>query len=138
MTVFAFLVKTPFYDDIIGGRFQGGLYNGYVGFSEHLPSSYQSGGNGDLDELIDVHGGITFDSFVDFSKPWKSERIPIPESETTIPTEGLYRVIGFDTLHLNDDDYWDFEKVVNETEYLLEQIILLLIKYRIKKLQGYE
>lgn len=134
MNVFAFLVKTPFYDDIINGVYSGGLYNGYVGFSGYLPESYQSGYHGYLDDLIDVHGGITFDRILDFSVPWASERIPILDYE--IPTEGSYRVIGFDTLHINDDQYeWDFEKVENETEYLLNQVEKLIILNEIRKLQ---
>jgi hypothetical protein len=110
--IFAFLVKTPLYDKILSGEFSGGLYNGYVGFSgTPLPGSYQSGGNGKLDSLIDVHGGITFDSVCDMSKLWRGEIIPITEC----PSEGIYRVVGFDTLHCDDDMFmWNFERTKNE------------------------
>lgn len=117
-------------------EFEGGLYNGYVGFSgTPLPGSYQSGGNGKLDSLIDVHGGITFDSVCDMSKPWRSKRIPITE----YPSEGIYRVVGFDTLHCNDDMYtWDFESTKIETLSLLKQIATLLVRNEILRIQKYE
>ncbi len=38
--IFAFLVKTPLYDMIQAREIEGGLYNGYVGFSGTLPESY--------------------------------------------------------------------------------------------------
>ena len=131
--IFAFLVKTPLYDKILSGEFSGGLYNGYVGFSgTPLPGSYQSGGNGKLDSLIDVHGGITFDSVCDMSVPWRSERIPITEC----PNEGIYRVVGFDTLHCDDDMFmWNFERTKIETLSLLEQIATLIAKNEILRIQ---
>lgn len=113
-------------------EFEGGLYNGYVGFSGTLPESYQSGGNGELDDLINVHGGITFDSVCDMSRSWGSERVPITEC----PSEGMYRVVGFDTLHYNDDMYtWNFENTKIETLYLLEQIATLIAKNEILRIQ---
>lgn len=134
MVVFAFLAKTPLYDMIQSGEFEGGLYNGYVGFSDNtLPKSFQGGGDGELDALINVHGGITFDRECDMSKPWKAERIPITEC----PSEGIYRIVGFDTLHWKDDKYtWGFEQTKAETLGLLEQITTLLIKDEILKMQG--
>lgn len=115
-------------------EFEGGLYNGYVGFSGTLPESCQSesGGNGELDDLINIHGGITFDSVCDISVPWRSERIPITEC----PSEGIYRVVGFDTLHYNDDMYtWNFESTKIETLSLLEQIATLIAKNEILRIQ---
>lgn len=132
--IFAFLVQTPLYNMIQSGEFEGGLYNGYVGFSGTLPESYQSGsgGNGELDDLINVHGGITFDSVCDMSVPWRSERIPI----TKCPNDGTYRVIGFDTLHCNDDMYtWNFESTKIETLSLLGQIATLLARNEILRIQ---
>lgn len=130
--IFAFLVKTPLYDKILSGEFSGGLYNGYVGFSGILPESYQSGGNGELDDLINVHGGITFDSMCDMSVPCRSERIPITEC----PSEGIYRVVGFDTLHLDDDMFmWNLENTETETLSLLEQITTLIAKNEILRIQ---
>jgi hypothetical protein len=130
--IFAFLVQTPLYDMIQAREFEGGLYNGYVGFSGTLPESYQSGGNGELDDLIDVHGGITFDSVCDMSVPWGSERIPITEC----PSEGIYRVVGFDTLHCDDDMFmWNFENTKIETLSLLEQIATLIAKNEILRIQ---
>jgi hypothetical protein len=130
--IFAFLVQTPLYDMIQSGEFEGGLYNGYIGFSGTLPESYQSGGNGELDDLINVHGGITFDSVCDMSRSWGSERIPITEC----PSEGMYRVVGFDTLHCDDDIYtWNFESTKIETLSLLEQIATLIAKNEILRIQ---
>ena len=130
--IFAFLVKTSLYDKILSGEFSRGLYNGYVGFSGTLPESYQSGGNGELDDLINVHGGITFDSMCDMSVPWRSERIPITEC----PSEGIYRVVGFDTLHLDDDMFmWNLENTKTETLSLLEQITTLIAKNEILRIQ---
>lgn len=111
---------------------EGGLYNGYVGFSSTLPESYQSGGNGELDDLINVHGGITFDSVCDMSRPWGSERIPITEC----PSKGIYRVVGFDTLHCDDDMFmWNFENTKTETLSLLEQITTLIARNEILRIQ---
>lgn len=111
---------------IQSGEFEGGLYNGYVGFSGTLPESYE------LDNLISVHGGITFDSVCDMSMPWRSERIPI----TKCPNDGTYRVVGFDTLHYNDDMYtWNFESTKIETLSLLEQIATLIAKNEILRIQ---
>ncbi len=134
--IFAFLLKTPFYDDIMKGRYSGGLYNGYVGFSGYLPSSYQSGGSGELDDLINVHGGITFDRYVDLSVSWVSGKIPVADSK--IPEKGIYRIVGFDTLHYNDTkDIWNLETVKLETKNLMIQIAEILAGNELKKLQGY-
>ena len=79
-----------------------------------------------LDNMVNVHGGITFDT------PMISiEDCPIIPL-TSIPdpkTLERYRVIGFDTLHYGDSkDKWPIESVKAETFRLKEQIEKLLEK----------
>ena len=140
MTVAAFLLRSPLFEMISEGITTGGLYNGYVAFSGYLPDSYMKhvNGRGELDNLINIHGGITFDQVIDFSKDcWASDSISVLNTE--VPKEGTYRVIGFDTLHCDDTmEYWTIERTKSETLYLLEQVEKLLIMFQIKKLQGYE
>lgn len=106
----------------------GGEYNGYVAFNEKLSPSSMSGASWDddksLDYLVSVHGGITFDKTWDKMKD--ASIIPL----TSIPApEELknYRVIGFDTLHYDDNrEKWPIEKVKEETLNLMHQIEKLI------------
>ena len=125
--VIAFLIHSPWYK---AKRTKGenGNYNGYVAFKEELPLSIQGGGNWDkesLDDLINVHGGITLDR----ESLWKEAAI-IPL--TAIPEDiHEYRVIGFDTGHLDDTaEYWTFERTKKETLNLKEQIEKLISSYK--------
>ena len=139
MTVAAFLLRSPLFEMISKRMITGGLYNGYVAFSGYLPDSYMKhmNGRGELDNLINIHGGITFDQVVDFSKGFSASGISVLNTE--VPKEGTYRVIGFDTLHCDDTmEYWTIERTKSETLHLLEQVEKLLIMFQIKKLQGYE
>ena len=99
-----------------------GHYNGYVGFSGKLPNSWQGSKSQDnmLDDMVEVHGGITFDS--SFSE--KACIIPLTE----IPVDFLkYRIIGFDCAHLGDTaEEWTFERTKEETLNLYKKINKLL------------
>lgn len=121
MTI-AFLQRNPLYNSIVEGKYEGGLYNGYVATDKYIPLSYQGGADwtddSALDNVVDVHGGITYDStYGEFR-----EIIPL----TSIPdleTLKNMRVIGFDTLHFDDTrERWPLEAVKAETLRLLEQI----------------
>lgn len=128
--VIAFLRWNPFHhklrekwgdDPTIGGE-----YNGYVAFSEELPPSWQGSFSFDrddvLDRIINVHGGITYDSKVDITYPMiPLTAMPSPEELKT------FRCIGFDTLHSGDTrDMWTLEKVKEETLSLMQQIEKLI------------
>ena len=128
--IIAFLRWNPFYhklrekwgdDPSVGGE-----YNGYVAFDAELPLSFMSGASWEdsksLDCLIDVHGGITYDSEMDITYPMiPLTAIPSPEELKT------FRCIGFDTLHSGDTrDKWPLEKVKEETLSLMQQIEKLI------------
>lgn len=106
----------------------GGEYNGYVAFDAELPPSSMSGASWEDDRslayLVDVHGGITYDSEMDTDYPM----IPL----TDLPTPEIlrtFRCIGFDTLHYGDTrDKWPMERVKEETLDLMHQIEKLIEK----------
>lgn len=125
MEAFAFLMKSPLVD-----KNEYGEYNGYVGIiNDILPDSFMSSGdfeNCELDALIDVHGGISFDNKKEKGYGyWK--KIPIIPL-TAIPDKWYqYRVIGFDCAHFRDTkEVWTFEATKKETEYMMEQVLKLL------------
>ncbi len=122
--VFAFMMKSPLFikygENIKKIGLEGGHYNGYVWFSADLPDSWQSLASFDredvLDNMVDVHGGITFDShFLE-----KTSIIPLTE----IPVDFYkYRTIGFDCVHAYDtEEEWTFEATRVETLNLYNQI----------------
>ena len=129
---FAFLVKNPFYEkygvEMKEHGINGGLYNGYVGFNEILPLSYQGGASSDfkdnkgkvLDDYIHVHGGITFDS------KFNEMRSIVPLTE--IPQNWYcYRIIGFDCLHFADtEENCPIDYIKDQTLKLKEQIDKLI------------
>lgn len=128
---FAFLLKTPLYDKIMEGTCEGGLYNGYVAFSDILPydntfywlDHLEDGQPDPIDRYLDVHGGITFDSIQNSNAMYM---IPLTEIPHPDNFKGL-RVIGFDTLHFDDTkEEWDFENVKKETLKLYNQVLELL------------
>ena len=125
--VIAFLMKSPFF-----GEKNSGDYNGYVAFKNTKKIPLSKRGLWDrnisdenrkfLDDLIDIHGGITLDD------PGLTEKaciIPL----TVIPKNfKSYRVIGFDTAHLGDDqENCSFEWTKKQTMSLKRQIEKLLI-----------
>lgn len=125
MEVFAFLRKLP-----LAGTTDCGEYNGYVGIiNDILPDSFMSSRDFDeieLDDLIDVHGGITFDNKNRRNEIiWDKEPI-IPL--TAIPDKWYqYRIIGFDCAHFGDNkELWGFEVTKAETKHMMEQILKLI------------
>lgn len=125
--VVAFLMRSPWYKEK-RTKGENGNYNGYVAFEEELPLSYQAkgtwfGNDEVLDDLVNVHDGITFDR----KSLWKEAAI-IPL--TAIPEDiHEYRVIGFDTAHFGDTaEYWTFERTKEETLNLKKQIEDLIAK----------
>ena len=129
--VVAFLMKSPFYKER-GVNMQCGNYNGYVAFKEELPLSYQGEWNYNteteehLDDIVDVHGGITYD-IKGFGEA--TPIIPITE----IPEDFCsYRVIGFDCAHSGDtSEIWSFEATKKETLNLKKQIETLIKNIKI-------
>lgn len=128
---FAFLLRTPLYDRIMEGKYEGGLFNGYVAFSDILPyedifswpDNLEDGLPDTIDTHLDVHGGITFDGIQNSDAMYM---IPLTEIPHPDNFKGL-RVIGFDTLHLDDTkEKWDFEAVKKETLRLYDQVLKLL------------
>jgi len=122
--VFAFMMECPLFKKYDGRLkemgLDGGHYNGYVAFNADLPDSWMGLASFDredvLDNMVDVHGGITFDShFLE-----KTSIIPLTE----IPIDWYkYRTIGFDCAHAYDtEEEWTFEATKNETLSLYEQI----------------
>lgn len=131
--VIAFLMMNPFHHRLnpnLDPLLDGGEYNGYVAFDAKLPLSWQGGAPFEdktvLDNMIDVHGGITLDRSME---NWTHEAI-IPL--TAIPEPEQFknlRVIGFDTLHYDDTkDKWPFDAIKAETLKLKEQIEHLISK----------
>lgn len=123
--VVAFLMHNPCYKRHEG---ESGNYNGYVAFKEELPLSMRGDGDWNkelLDDLVNVHGGITLDR----KSLWKEAAI-IPL--TAVPEDiHEYRVIGFDTGHVNDTaEYWTFERTKEETLNLKEQIEELIKSHK--------
>lgn len=125
MEVFAFLMKSP-----LAGTTECGEYNGYVGIiNDILPDSFMSSKDFDkieLDNLINVHGGITFDNKNRrYDDSWNTLAI-IPL--TAIPDKlWQYRIIGFDCAHCDDtSEIWTFEATKKETESMMEQVLKLL------------
>ena len=129
--VIAFLMMNPFHHKLYKGNYDGGgEYNGYVAFDGNLPLSYQGGKSWDdddaLDNMVDVHGGITFDSpMSDLADCAIVPITSIPDPETL----KKFRCIGFDTLHCGDTkEKWPEDAVKAETIRLMEQIEKLLEK----------
>lgn len=123
--VIAFLKWNPAHHRINDNPLNiGGEYNGYVAFDAELPISYQGSMNWQednvLDNLVTVHGGITFDR--PMSDLMEEPIIPI----TAIPEPKVlktFRVVGFDTLHYGDTkNNWTFEATKQETLELMKQI----------------
>lgn len=112
-----------------------GEYNGYVGWTPDegsLPVSWQ-GNHGDvkegvdtLDDMVDVHGGITFDEVA--SSNFEKE-FPVEVALTDMPDslEGC-RIIGFDVCHFDDGPHHDEKWCKKETKSFYYQIVELLRK----------
>ena len=129
--VIAFLMMNPFHHKYRSGiptEDMGGEYNGYVAFNGKLPLSFQGGADWEedntLDNMVSVHGGITFDSpMSDLSDCAIIPLTSIPDTETL----KKFRCIGFDTLHYGDTkERWTIDAVKEETLDLMSQIEKLL------------
>jgi hypothetical protein len=124
MKTFAFLGINNLYDEYKRAGIAGiscGRYNGYVGIIEGagVPLSRQGGCEDyetSLDNLVSVHGGITFDGKFD-----KGEEI-IPLTET--PADWWkYRIVGFDCANFGDtEDNCPFEFAKQEALNLQRQM----------------
>lgn len=124
--VIAFLKMNLFHHAFREGmtHVEGGEYNGYVAFDKELPESWQGARDFDLDntldDLVSVHGGITYDEPM---SEFENEPI-IPLTEIPSPKAlKTFRCIGFDTLHAGDTaEKWPIDAVKAETLRLKEQI----------------
>lgn len=124
MKTFTFLRESPLCDEYRKMGILGmscGRYNGYVGIIDDagVPLSRQGGCEDyetSLDNLVSVHGGITFDGKFD-----KGEEI-IPLTET--PADWWkYRIVGFDCASFGDtEENCPFEFVKQEALSLQRQI----------------
>lgn len=85
-----------------------------------------------LDDLVRVHGGITYDSGIDVDSPLiPLTALPSPDVLKTL------RCIGFNTLHCDGTrDNWPIERVKEETLSLMQQIEEL-IKKKTTAMQGH-
>ena len=125
MEVFAFLRKSH-----LVGTIDCGEYNGYVGIiNDTLPDTFMSSSDFDkaeLDNLIDVHGGITFDNKNKRGDDYWNTLAIIPL--TAIPDKWYqYRIIGFDCAHFGDTkEMWTFEAIKAETESMMKQVLKLI------------
>ena len=119
--IFAFLNRPGVYSE--HSFIECGEYNGYVGWTPdegELPE-------GDLDDLINIHGGITYNCTVDdeYMKKFFPKRIltGLPRS-----FDGC-RIIGFDTCHYDDTrENWNSDRCTRETLSLYRQVKFLLSK----------
>lgn len=122
--VFAFLLETPEID------VPKGTHNGYVGWTSdegELPKP--------LDDLVMVHGGITFDEeFEDYESLALEQYGDKLVKLTSLPSSlDKCRIIGFDTLHYDDGPMLDEIWCREETLDLLSQVESLLIEYNNKE-----
>lgn len=131
--VFAFMKRPPIFGEELCPC---GVYNGYVGWTPdegELPASWQGlhghveEGSALLDNMVDVHGGITFD--VPCAEKDFNEKFPAEVSLTEMPEsfEGC-RIIGFDVCHCDDGPHHDELWCRNETMFLYRQIKEILNK----------
>ena len=92
------------------GVFGHGWGNGYVVIPPEHP--FYSIDYDQLNDLVSVHGGLTFSEYGKALKKWPGYR---PEHEQSW-------VIGFDTCHYEDDIYrWPKSAVEDEVKKLAEQ-----------------
>ena len=138
METFAFLQPIPEHIIKLKKGMNPAKYNGYVAFKGNLPLSWQGAFSqkkavlyneeDSLDEMVDVHGGITFDMDKEASGEYLKNKPIIPLTEIPYPIEG-YRIIGFDCQHCYDDnDNCNYEYIKTQTLSLLEQIKKLSAK----------
>lgn len=133
----AFIRETSFLDvsfDLSGYEFGHGTHNGYVAVPPE--NRYHGRSWEDMDEEINVHGGITFSEPVTYPdkmndreirEEYIGKRNAILEKAEFI-TENTeigddWWIFGFDTAHWGDNKYdWDRQAVIDETLSLMEQL----------------
>ena len=113
-----------------------GEYNGYVAVPP--TNKYHGKSYLDIDEIISVHGGLTFSEPASYEKivfspnhevlfKCTGKRNPVL-TDAEIFTENKeigddWWIFGFDTFHSGDTpEEWDRAAVIAETERLLEQL----------------
>lgn len=102
---------------------QCGEANGYVAISPEHPLYYLE--EYKTDEVLDVHGGITWDNKFNINH-FKDIEFITP-NVNSIPED--WRVFGFDTMHIDDNpNNWNKEKVIKETLDLQQQLEELCIQ----------
>ena len=126
----AFIRKTSFLDV----KFEHGTHNGYVAVPPE--NRYHGRSREDMEEEINVHGGITFSEPVTYPDKMNDRKIreeyigkrnAILEKAEFI-TENTeigddWWIFGFDTIHRGDNkDNWDKQAVIKETLSLMEQL----------------
>lgn len=91
----------------------GGWGNGYV----LIPKAHKLAGKDykDINELVDIHGGLTFGKYVDEK---------MIESWRVLSDEDLgYYMVGFDTAHYDDTlSEWSEDAVQAEADHLKKQL----------------
>lgn len=133
----AFIRDTSFLDvnfDLSGYVFEHGTHNGYVAVPPE--NRYHGRSWKDMEEEINVHGGITFSEPVTYPdkmngreirEEYIGKRNAILEKAEFI-TENTeigddWWIFGFDTAHWGDNKYdWDRQAVIDETLSLMEQL----------------
>lgn len=95
-----------------------GYANGYVA----IPPEHKLYGKDyyTVDELVDVHGGLTYGKPVTDCKNWKDIEPIGFESINEIPDD--YFVFGFDTMHFQDGPHLNKKWCIYETLSLMEQL----------------
>ena len=95
-----------------------GYANGYVAIPpEHKlhEKDYYT-----VDNLVDVHGGLTYGEPITDCKKWEDIEPINFKSMDEIPDD--YKVYGFDTMHFQDGPHLNKKWCVYETLSLMEQL----------------
>lgn len=133
----AFIRETSFLDanmDLSGYVFEHGTHNGYVAVPPE--NRYHGRSWEDMEEEINVHGGITFSEPVTYPDKMNDREIReeyigkrnaiLGKAEFITENTEIgddWWIFGFDTAHWGDDKYnWDRKAVIDETLSLMEQL----------------
>lgn len=137
-------IKPNYNKDSFQSLFERGTHNGYVAIPPKYrdiieyslllqPNWFDNNASCKyLDDLIQIHGGITCDFTIitQDDLKWLRDAITVcPINDRTIATTncGGYRIIGFDTCHHNDNkNDWNIQTVSNETLRLKNQLIKII------------
>lgn len=100
-----------------------GTHNGYVIYDpSYLPMTTE-----EIDRLVDIHGGITFDGIYKELEQYNDiEEVIFPFKKSFKFTPNM-KVLGFDTAHINDTvEEWNKERVIHEVWRFTQQIACLM------------